>query len=243
LAAAEAAGLRTRPGRRRRPQSLARNICASVAAHKRELGNPAMRGPQGRCRGQKKGSIRRWSLRDRTEVQIQSRADGRGRRIRHLPMDPRLGRRIRLGPVVADLAPREEETVQVTSTKRIWMQDRSAARWATVCQPCAPCREGSVWLPRTRRRRIGKNSAPLEGRAGPSRRRQAARGGGTDADPREEEEKAGAVDGACMVEGPGQQPARMHASHAASACGVWRAGWCYCACCSNRRKRRLPPPS
>jgi hypothetical protein len=166
---------RARPGRRRGPQSPVRDIGVSAPNHKCGLGSPAMRRPQGSGSGQKKGSIRGWSLKDRTEVQIRSRADGRGRRIRHLPAGPSLGRRIRLKPVVADLTPREEETVQVTSTKRIWMSDRSPARWARECQPCAPCREGQPCCPEIATATPAKkNLAPLEGRAGPSCRRHAA---------------------------------------------------------------------
>jgi hypothetical protein len=57
-------------------------------------------------------------------------------------------------------------------------------------------------LPWLREKKFG----PARGESGAKLQAANRLRGGTDADPREEEEKVGAVDGGCMVEGTGQQP-------------------------------------
>jgi hypothetical protein len=117
--------------------------------------------------GKKRGSIRRWSLERSGRSQIQSDGSGRGRRKRHCRMGLRRGRRIRRGPGCRKTGPREEDTVQFTSTSRICPSTRRPARRQLTCQLCASRTGRSAMLPdhgpvigTKVRRNSGKDMAP-----------------------------------------------------------------------------------
>lgn len=120
---AEALTRPARPGRRR-----GRKLSRSLSVARRGRTNAGSERlpcifcklaakPRRHCRWKKKGPIRRWGLKDRGKAQIESVADGRGRRKRHLPVDLAPGRRRGVRSGCRSRDPREEDTGRVTSTR------------------------------------------------------------------------------------------------------------------------------
>jgi hypothetical protein len=86
-------------------------------SHARSAGGRSIKCPQPGASEQKKRLHPRMEPDDGAEAQSKVVANGRGRRIRHSPMDIGCGRRMQRQSGVAVLKPREEERAQSTSTR------------------------------------------------------------------------------------------------------------------------------